>query len=156
MSFQVISIGFVRTEWKREGPRVERHEIVSELVVDKKYEDALDGIDEYSHLFVIFWFHELRHGRKHGLKMRAKRGQEGPLVGIFATRSYGRPNPIGLAVVDLLRREDNILTVRGLDAFDGSPILDIKPYDHLDRKLRIKVPDWTLKTINRSASLVQR
>lgn len=115
---------------------------MSKLVIDKKYEDALGGIDGYSHLFVIFWFHELRHGEKHGLKMHAKRDLEGPLVGIFATRGYGRPNPIGLAVVDLVQREGNVLTVRGLDAFDGSPILDIKPYDRLDRKLRIRVPDW--------------
>jgi len=143
MSFQVHPIGLVKTDWRRDGPRIHRDEIVSRLVIEEKYAEALEGIEEYSHLFVLFWFHQLRPPESYGLRMHAKRGREGPFVGILATRGYGRPNPIGLAVVELLRREANVLTVRGLDAFDGTPILDIKPYDHLDQKQAIRVPEWS-------------
>ena len=65
-----------------------------------------------------------------------------PLLGIFATRTPLRPNPIGLTLVEILNIEENILTVRGLDAFDGTPILDIKPFDYWDIREDIKVPDW--------------
>jgi tRNA (Thr-GGU) A37 N-methylase len=61
-----------------------------------------------------------------------------PLLGVFATRTNLRPNPIGLTLVELIKAEGNTLTVRGLDAFDGTPVLDVKPYDFWDAK----VPDW--------------
>ena len=65
-----------------------------------------------------------------------------PLMGAFAARTNLRPNPIGLTLVQLLKVDDNILTVRGLDAFDGTPVLDIKPYDSWDIVTEIKVPEW--------------
>ena len=68
-----------------------------------------------------------------------------PLLGVFATRTNLRPNPIGLTLVELLKVEGKTLTVRGLDAFDGTPILDIKPFDTWDIAERAVVPEWWLK-----------
>ena len=65
-----------------------------------------------------------------------------PLLGVFATRTNLRPNPMGLTLVELLKVEGNILTVRGLDAFDGTPVLDIKPFDSWDNAEKAIVPDW--------------
>ncbi len=68
-----------------------------------------------------------------------------PLVGVFASRTNLRPNPIGLTLVELLKVDGKTLTVRGLDAFDGTPILDIKPFDSWDTAEKARVPDWWLK-----------
>ena len=65
-----------------------------------------------------------------------------PLLGIFATRTKLRPNPIGLTLVELVKVQDNILTVRGLDAFNGTPILDIKPFDSWDATANAIMPQW--------------
>ena len=68
-----------------------------------------------------------------------------PLVGVFAVRTNLRPNPIGLTLVELVKVEGNVLTVRGLDAFKDTPILDIKPYDYWDVAENIRVPEWWAK-----------
>jgi tRNA (Thr-GGU) A37 N-methylase len=68
-----------------------------------------------------------------------------PLLGIFATRTPHRCNPLGLTVVQLLAVEGNILTVRGLDALNDTPILDIKPYDYWDMFEEVKVPNWWIQ-----------
>jgi len=74
------------------------------------------------------------------------RGREDlPLLGVFATRTNLRPNPIGLTLVELIRVENNILTVRGLDAFDGTPVLDLKPFDSWDMAKEARMPDWWTK-----------
>jgi tRNA (Thr-GGU) A37 N-methylase len=67
------------------------------------------------------------------------------LVGLFATRTALRPNPVGLAVVELLKRRENVLVVKGLDAFDGTAVLDLKPYDSWDSVMNIRVPEWRKK-----------
>lgn len=66
-------------------------------------------------------------------------------VGVFATRSPHRPNPIGLTLVKLLSKKGRTLTVRGLDAYDGTPVLDIKPYDRRDTTRQFRVPAWWRK-----------
>jgi tRNA (Thr-GGU) A37 N-methylase len=68
-----------------------------------------------------------------------------PLLGVFATRTANRPNPIGLALVELLNVKGNVLTVRGLDAYDETPVLDIKPFDYWDMRENAKVPLWWMK-----------
>ena len=67
------------------------------------------------------------------------------MVGAFATRTPNRPNPIAQSLVELLSRKGNTLIVEGLDAFDGSPVLDIKPFTHCPRRDEVKVPDWVEK-----------
>jgi tRNA-Thr(GGU) m(6)t(6)A37 methyltransferase TsaA len=103
--------------------------------VDSKIEIApehcpgLLGIEKYSHLIVLYWFHQ-RDNDKHRkvLQVTPPRHPGAPLTGVFACRSPSRPNPVGLSIVRLIEVNNCHLTVKGLDAFQGSPIIDIKPY----------------------------
>jgi len=79
-------------------------------------------------------------------KVHPRGNKKLPLVGLFATRSPNRPNSIGKATVRLIKREGNVLKVRGLDAIDGTPVIDIKPYlPRYDSVARAKVPWWVSK-----------
>lgn len=77
------------------------------------------------------------------IKVHPRARRELPLVGLFATRSPHRPNPIGESTVRLIERRDNILRVEGLDAIDGTPVLDIKPhFPRADNPTDVRVPEW--------------
>jgi tRNA-Thr(GGU) m(6)t(6)A37 methyltransferase TsaA len=96
----------------------------STIVLDPALVQGLDGLEPGQQVMVIFHFH-----RSQGYELRQyPRGHRAqPLRGVFALRSPRRPNPIGVTVVDLVAIEGNVLRVRGLDALDGTPVLDIKP-----------------------------
>ncbi len=120
-------IGVVRNEVKqpmREG----WEKIVSDIIVDDSLTEALDGLAEFSHIIVLYWMHRVAATGNPPTKVHPMGREELPLVGLFATRSPNRPNPLGKATVRLLERRNNILTVEGLDAIDGTPVVDIKPY----------------------------
>jgi tRNA-Thr(GGU) m(6)t(6)A37 methyltransferase TsaA len=105
---------------------------------------GLRGLEMYSHVIVLYWLH-LRDGEKERrtLLVFPRKHAVNVEMGVFACRSPSRPNPIGLCVVKLLRVNECILTVKGLDAFEGSPIIDIKPYvPRADSIPRARVPDW--------------
>lgn len=102
-------------------------ELESEIIVDPALTDALDGLEEFSHIIVLWWMHRLT-STEMPLKVHPRGRQELPLRGIFAVRTPNRPNRIGKATVRLLERKGSILRVKGLDALDGSPVIDIKPY----------------------------
>ncbi len=125
--FTMHPIGTVRSPYSDtaqipKGPGVEHHaEGVLELLPE--YEQGLLDIDGFSHLFVLWVF-----DRAEGASLIATPPLDNRPHGVFATRSPQRPNPIGLTVVALLRREGAKLVVRGVDMLDGTPILDIKPY----------------------------
>jgi tRNA-Thr(GGU) m(6)t(6)A37 methyltransferase TsaA len=104
-------------------------DVLGEVEVFKNFEPGLDDIDGFSHLFLVFVFHESQERNLH-----AHPPFDGKKRGIFATRSPHRPNPIGITVVKLEGREGNILRVSGLDMFEGTPVLDIKPYTPRDKK----------------------
>jgi tRNA-Thr(GGU) m(6)t(6)A37 methyltransferase TsaA len=124
---------------KREG----WESVVSDVILDPKLEEALEGIEDYSHLLVLFWLNRVQKGRRNLKKIHPKSREDLPLVGIFATRTQYRPNPIGLTLVELIWRKRNILRVRGLDAVNGTPVIDIKPISPLQELLKdIKVPKW--------------
>jgi tRNA (adenine37-N6)-methyltransferase len=117
--------------------------LVSRLVIDEEYAEALEGLEEFSHLFVICWLHL---PGKLLLKRHPRDRQDLPVVGIFATRSQLRPNRLGLHLVRLLERKENELLVAGLDAVDGTPLIDIKPYiPQQDVVMNAKVPRWVDK-----------
>lgn len=124
-------IGFVR----REDNSASRNSVVR-IVIKEEYVEGLKGVEEFSHLIIIYHLHLANLNK--GLK-RVRGGVE---VGVFATRSQHRPNPIGISVVELIKREGNTLYVKGINAFDGTPVLDIKPYDEWDSILNPKVPEW--------------
>ena len=142
-SVTLKAIGIVRSEIKKKT-KCNFQDIVSEIVVDSSLTEALDNLDEFSHIIVIYWMHQSRHSAP--TKVRPMGNPENALTGVFATRSPDRPNPIGKTTVRLLQRQENILTVKGLDAIDGTPVLDIKPYipgyDSVDNA---KAPSWVVK-----------
>ncbi|MFX1519364.1 MAG: tRNA (N6-threonylcarbamoyladenosine(37)-N6)-methyltransferase TrmO [Promethearchaeota archaeon] len=135
-------IGFVKT--KAVGKEVKRRKHISKLILCEDLTEALDGIDEFSHLFILFFLDKVKSEEKK-LKAYPRGRTDMPLLGVFATRIANRPNPIGLALVELLNVEGNTLTVRGLDAYDGTPVLDIKPFDYWDMVEDAKVPEWWVK-----------
>ena len=110
---------------KKDAPFQGRHEMKEcTIEVFEAYESGLLDIDRCTHLYVLYWQHK---GDRKILQTRTPWGPE--IRGVFSTRSPNRPNPIGLCVVDLMEREGRILKVKGLDALDGSPLIDIKPYE---------------------------
>jgi len=123
---ELYPIGYVRSPYKARGdaPRQGRFsDTVSEIVIDEPYLPALHGIEGRMHLWVLCWF-----DRADRTVLRAV--PPGSMVekGVFAIRSPDRPNPVSLCMVDLLGVNGNILSVRGLDALDGTPVVDIKMY----------------------------
>jgi tRNA-Thr(GGU) m(6)t(6)A37 methyltransferase TsaA len=131
-------VGVVRRALPSENER--DRSLVSRIVVDEDLAPALDGIEAWSHVYVIFWM-----DRAAGAGEAVLQHADG--VGIFAARSPIHPNPVGLTLVELVRRGGNVLWVRGLDAYDGTPVLDIKPYPDWEHgRLRVvtefQVPDW--------------
>jgi tRNA-Thr(GGU) m(6)t(6)A37 methyltransferase TsaA len=135
---EVRPIGVVKRQ--RADEDVNDRSLVSEIVIRKEYADGLDGVDDWSHLYVIFWLHEISDEKKTLTCPRSE--PDVPSVGIFATRAPVRPNPIGLTLVELVRREENVLFVKGLDALDGTPVLDIKPYPYWVKGRWIVVTDY--------------
>jgi len=119
--------------------------ITSKVVIAPHLAEALDGIDGFSHIVIIFYLDKVDEDRRCLLKIHPENREELPLVGVFATRSPVRPNPIGVTVVKLLERRENVLKVLGLDAYDGTPVLDVKPYlrrgDLIEEAI---TPDWLL------------
>ncbi|MFP3898922.1 MAG: tRNA (N6-threonylcarbamoyladenosine(37)-N6)-methyltransferase TrmO [Dehalococcoidia bacterium] len=155
---QMKPVGLVRNQWKeprrggvwsamgwRERARRTKEQVgaVSELVIDESLEEALGGIDDFSHIMVLYWAHLTPPERQSTIKVHPMGNEDFPLVGVFATHSPVRPNPILTTVVQVIERRGNVIRVTGLDALDGSPILDIKPYipDHRDLE-DIRMPDW--------------
>ena len=130
-------------KWEDRATRMrEQRESVSEIVIDADVAEALEGIDEFSHITVVYWPHLVPEERRHALKVHPMGNRDFPLVGVFATHSPIRPNSILITTVRLLGRDGNTLRVTGLDALDGSPVLDIKPYTSERNVEDVRVPEW--------------
>jgi len=116
---------------------------ICELVIDPKWEELLDGIDAFSHILVLYWPHLLDSSRRKLRKVHPMGRKDMPLQGIFATCSPARPNPVLVSAVPLVARKGNVLEVRGLEAVDGSPIIDVKPYSKNYLQVEgLKMPSW--------------
>lgn len=123
---ELNAIGKIHSPYqeKKDAPRQGRlSEEEMRLEIFEEYADCLTQIERATHLFVLYW---LDRSDRSVLKSRTPFSEEP--VGVFASRSPNRPNPIALCIVDVLRQEGNDLIVKGLDALDGSPIVDIKMY----------------------------
>ena len=132
-------IGIVRSPYKtvEEAPHQGTDEIV-EIEIQKDYQDGLKDIEDFTHLHIFFWLHKSK-----GYKLIVKPPWDNKPHGVFTTRSPHHPNPIGYTVVELIERENNILIVKGLEAIDGTPVIDIKPYiKKLDLKNNV-VSGWS-------------
>ena len=148
MEIKFKPIGIIRTKASDIEVR-EAGDRDGELEIYPEFADGLEGIDGYSHLFVIVYFDRLRPEqigplkvKPRGLLRRGFKLEELPLLGVFALDSPTRPNPIGLTLVRFTRREGNRLFVQGLDFFAGTPILDIKSYRPNYRADDFTVPEW--------------
>jgi tRNA-Thr(GGU) m(6)t(6)A37 methyltransferase TsaA len=125
MEITLKPIGKVVNAVEKSSEKVDWSQVVSILEVNPELEEGLEGIEEFNRIMVIFWFHL---AEETCLKVHPRGDKSKPLRGVFSTRAPVRPNHIGVTVVELLRREGNRLVVKGLDAYNGTPILDIKPY----------------------------
>ena len=101
-------------------------DVVSELVFRRRYLDGLHRLGHFKHIWVIFGFHKMKETR---LRVHPRHDPSIPAVGVFATCSPTRPNKLGLTLVEILSIRNGVVKVRGLDAFDGSPVYDIKPWE---------------------------
>ena len=124
-------------------------ERVSEIILTSELSEILEGIEDYSHIIVIYWGHEINDASRKLKKVHPAGIKDYPLKGIYSTCSPARPNPILTTVAKLIRRSENRLFVLGLDAIDNSPVLDIKPYvpdlfPHED----VLIPEWMKLIIN--------
>lgn len=139
-------IGFVSRTSPNENER--DRDLVAKIVFDEDLALALEGIEEWSHIHVIFWLDKVIQPPKPELC------HQGSGVGILAARSPIHPNPLGLTLVELVKREGNVLWVRGLDAYDGTPVVDIKPYPDWEQGRFIvvaefRVPGWLTEIMER-------
>jgi tRNA-Thr(GGU) m(6)t(6)A37 methyltransferase TsaA len=151
-TIQIDPIGFVRRT--ASGQDVRDKSLVSQIVLRKELAPALDRIEEWSHIYVLYWLHKVPRTEEPILHFPGT-GVAPPPLGILATRAPIHPNPIGLTLVELVRHEKNVLWVRGLDAYDGTPVLDIKPYpDWGGGRLIVvtdfQVPEWLTRLIDES------
>lgn len=125
-------------------------QVVSEVVLDETLADGLEGIEAFSHVLVLYWMHRAAEAEPVRMRRRPQGREDMPEVGIFAQRARHRPNPVGVTAVELLRREKNRLVVRGLDAINGTPVVDVKPYvpkfDSIDSP---RVPAWMNQLMER-------
>lgn len=148
MNITFQPIGFIESEMKKveetyvcceKGLKAKN---VGRVRLLKKYVDGLKELGECSHVWVIYWLNEIKR-----VELVTHPGPKSvknlPRVGVFASRSQYRPNPIALRLARLVKVEKNVLTVEGLDGIDGSPVLDIKPYvSGFDRPKRYKEASW--------------
>jgi tRNA-Thr(GGU) m(6)t(6)A37 methyltransferase TsaA len=142
-------IGVVRTSISKDDVRLRSKESESTVEVYPEFQEALEGLQGFSHIFVLSYLNQLRPEQIGPLRVKPRRLltkgfrlEELPLVGVFAIDSPTRPNPIGLSLVKLVSITGGKLRVRGLDCFDGTPVLDIKPYRGDYRVNQYELTGW--------------
>ena len=131
MNVKLKPIGIIHSPFKTKEDviRDKDREAIAEIEVFKEYQQGLEDIDGFSHIIIVWLFNE-----SEGYSLKVKPLHYEGLRGVFATRHPNRPNPLGVTIVELLERNGNLLKVKGIDAFDKPPLLDIKPYTRPDRK----------------------
>lgn len=116
-------IGYVENDYLEPEYNEDIYEKISKIVLKEELTDGLFRVEELEKLYILFYF-----SKSKGYKLIHRRRYDGEISGVFASRSPYRPNGIGLTIVELLKVEGNVLYVKGLDAINGTPVLDIKPY----------------------------
>ena len=149
-SFTIRPVGYVQSTYTRTGDVLHTHTgwtaDTSRIQLLAKYAGGLGGLKGYSHIMVLFWVHRAKEWKM------PKNHQKPPHVKLFATRMPVRPNPIGVSVVRLLgfSADSGEVIVKGLDALDGTPVVDIKPFiPNFDSYPEACVPDWVKEHMDR-------
>lgn len=120
---EMTPVGYVKNDYFEPVYNEEVYNKVSKIILKEEFTDGLYRIEDFEKLYVLFYF-----SKSKGYELIHRRRYDGEMSGIFASRSPYRPNGIGLTVVELLKVEGNVIHVKGLDAINGTPVLDIKPY----------------------------
>lgn len=117
--------------------------VVSKIILKPEYNGALLGIQDFSHAIILTFLHQATYDKKKHLQRRPRNLETMPLLGILSQRGKNRPNPIGVTSVEIINAGVDFIEVKGLDAINGTPILDIKPYfPEYDKIDNSKVPSW--------------
>ncbi|MDH7556720.1 MAG: tRNA (N6-threonylcarbamoyladenosine(37)-N6)-methyltransferase TrmO [Candidatus Methanosuratincola sp.] len=142
-------IGMVRTRSADSEVSESFDGVPGKIEIFEEYSEGLEGIEGFSHIIVIAFLDRVNAAERRVLKVRPKwlvkyadETKAVPEVGVFNTRSPHRPNPIALSVVRLVRRTGNVLEVEGLDLYDGTPVLDLKPHVPQNHGAEIRFPSW--------------
>jgi tRNA-Thr(GGU) m(6)t(6)A37 methyltransferase TsaA len=135
-------IGFAKNN-EKESRFGSFSDVISEIVVDEKFTDALNGIEDYSHVIIVYWMDKIKD---YVITHRPQGNPEVPIIGIFSCRCPQRPNPIAMTTVRLIDHDGNKIKVKGLDILNGTPIIDIKPYWPIYDDVKDgKIPSWVGK-----------
>jgi len=148
LEYTIKSIGIIKsgfTDPNDEGQH-KLYETTGEAKIElfDEYKEGLLGLDKYYNaIFIIYWQHRLTNVKRSILTIRPSNDEKYPEIGVFCSASPPSPNPIAITACELLRIENNTLYVKGLDALDGSPVLDIKPYSPFNYLiLGCRYPTW--------------
>ena len=118
-------------------------EVMSRINLKSEYQGSLVGLEDFSHAIIVTYLHQAKYTSTKHLQRRPRGMASMPKVGIFAQRVKDRPNPIGVTAVKIIGVGDDYLEVRGLDAIDETPVIDIKPYfPHYDKIDVPRIPKW--------------
>ena len=147
---EIKPIGVVRTKYSdREVSNSWPEGVEGVLEIFQEYSEGLHGLEGFSHLIVLAWLHKVSGDQRNVLKVRFRRFarmgirlEELPEVGVFASDSPHRPNPIAISIVKLRRIEGNRVYVSGLDLYDGTPILDLRAYTPFYSLSDFRIPEW--------------
>ena len=143
--FALHPIGYVRSPVK-EPVDAGWGDVEARIELLPEFRGGLRGLEAFSHVLVVAWLHQAAFEPARHLQRRPRGQADMPLLGIFAQRAKDRPNPLGITVVTLLGVDGDGLRVRGLDAIDGTPILDLKPYfPDFDAASGASVPEWVAR-----------
>lgn len=123
-SVTYVTIGYVENEFDEPAAPDLIRAAESRIILDPAFTEGLSGLEAGQQVMVIFCFHR---SQGYDLRQHPRGDVNRPARGVFALRSPRRPNPIGVTIVDLVKIEENVLRVRGLDAINGTPVLDLKP-----------------------------
>lgn len=134
-------IGYVRNDVQNKKD-VSWGEDVSTIVLNEEYHSGLKGLEDFTHVIILYYLDKAAYQKEKHLQRRPQNREDMPLVGIFSQRGKDRPNQIGMTSVRIVSVDGAALTVKGLDAIDGTPVLDIKPYYPVYDKKDAKVPEW--------------
>ena len=141
MQINMEPIGFVSNDVQGKKD-VSWGEDVSTIRLNEEYIGGLQGLNDFSHVTIIYYLDRAVFDREKHLKRHPQNREDMPLVGIFSQRGKDRPNRIGMTSVQVVEVSEDTLMVKGLDAIDGTPVLDIKPYYPVYDRKDAKVPEW--------------
>ena len=145
MDIELTPIGEVKNEVES-LTRADSNAPTSDVIIYEQFAQALDCVEDFSDLLIIYWMDKLFPYERLVMRVHPQGKKDMPLVGVFACRSPARPNPIAITRVKLLGRDGTTLKVSGLDAVNGSPVIDIKPYiPRNDLSGELRLPDWIEK-----------